>query len=100
MLETLFFGGLFISGASILSIFKKDNNKNKDSKEDYYKITLDYCSKLTFDELKEYVSIHYVLSQYEYKIFGTCNDSYLAAKHIAELAEKFERPFNNRYSTK
>lgn len=73
---------------------------DKEDEVDYAQETYDYLSKLTMDEIYEYVQYNDTLSYYDYKIYGTCNrdDKYYVLKHICDIAEREGRSFTNKYS--
>lgn len=127
MLTNLLISGIIVSGASIISILvnsSKDVDENngysrsyddsdyieyksndsiiydKEDEVDYAQETYDYLSKLTMDEIYEYVQYNDTLSYYDYKIYGTCNrdDKYFVLKHICDIAEREGRSFTNKYS--
>ena len=115
MLSSLLISTIIVSGAAALSILLSDGevefnstmsnsnntrNNTNDKKHDYAKETDEYLSKLSMDEIQEYVQSNYELSKPEHNIEGRCNmnDRYQVQKYISELAEKKERSFNNKYS--
>ena len=116
MLSSLLISTIIVSGAAALSILMSEdgkiefdatmpksnsnNNSSQTKKHDYAKETNDYLSKLSMDEIQEYVRSNYELSKPEHNIEGRCNmnDRYQVQKYIADLAEKKERSFNNKYS--
>lgn len=103
MLETILLSTICAGLFGVKQILDNGENKeikNEETKNDYVKETEDYLRKLSADEIKDYVKDNYILSDYDYKIYGTCNedDKDLVIKHICEIAEKEERSFTNKYS--
>ena len=99
MISNLMLGGFIMLGYGICKTLQEEK---KIPPNDYYRATFDYCSKLTLDELKEYIESNYILSKTEnkHKIYSTCgsNDKFLIVKHIAQLAEELGRNFDNKFS--
>ena len=98
MISNLLLGGFIVIGYGIYKTLQEE----KVLPNDYYRITFDYCSKLTLSELQEYIDSNYILSKAEnkHKIYSTCNsnDKFLIVKHIAQLAEELGRNFDNKFS--
>jgi len=104
MLSTLLLSGLIGIGVIIAVLGNnEDNDTIEYSKEDelnYAEETYQYLRYMTTDEIEEYVNYNYVLSRYDYKIYGTCNkdNKDLVIRNICDLAEKEGRSFTNKYS--
>lgn len=107
MLEIALYSIGIITISGIYTILKEENNNqykanDKNNKINYRKETEQYCSKLTIDELNEYIDSNYILNETNNKhhIYSTCNkdNKNLIVKHIGDISERSERVFNNRFS--
>ena len=101
MLESIIWGGIIVVGTAVYGMlnggYKEVSNKtsNKDSKENHYKETYDYFSKLSLEEQHRYISDNLDLRYYKDEL--TYDTKEATARQVARRADKLGKTFNNRF---
>ena len=102
MLESIIWTGIILAGTAAYGVlnggFKETEQKkssNKDSKENHYKETYDYFSKLPLEEQHKYINDNLDLRYYKDEL--TYDTKEATARQVARRADKLEKTFNNRF---
>ena len=102
MLESIIWTGIILAGTAAYGVlnggFKETEQKkssNKDSKENHYKETYDYFSKLSLEEQHKYINDNLDLRYYKNELLYDNKQS--TARQVSRRAVKYSKEFTNRH---